>query len=64
MAAQHRPPVDDETMRRLRTPFEADPVDAPKRRRMGVFDNDGDPHSEQQSQPTPPRDSDAGSGRD
>jgi hypothetical protein len=28
---QHQPPVDDETMRRLRTPFAAAAVDAPRR---------------------------------
>jgi len=63
MAEQHRPPVDDETMRRLRTPFEADPFDAPKRRRVEVFDNDGDPRGERRSQPAPPRGSDAGRSR-
>ena len=51
MAEQHRPPVDDETMRRLRTPFEADPFDAPKRRRVEVFDNDGDPAASGEANP-------------
>ncbi|GAA5185205.1 hypothetical protein GCM10023322_28420 [Rugosimonospora acidiphila] len=29
VTAPHRPQVDDEVMRRLRTPFEADPADLP-----------------------------------
>jgi hypothetical protein len=43
VAQQHRPLVDGATMRRLRTPFEADAVDAPPRRRVvpGVDDGPG-----------------------
>jgi hypothetical protein len=39
-AEQRRPPGDDEAMRRLRTPFEADPFDVPKQPCGAVFDND------------------------
>ena len=63
MAGQDRPPVDDETMRRLRTPFEADLFDVPKRRRVEVVDNDGASRGGRQSQPAPPRGGDVGRGR-
>jgi hypothetical protein len=38
VAAAHRPWIDDEVMRRLRTPFEADPVDVLDRQGAVVFD--------------------------
>ncbi|WP_275413232.1 hypothetical protein [Rugosimonospora africana] len=40
MAAQHRPWVDDKVMRRLRTPFEADPVDVLDQQRVVGLNED------------------------
>jgi hypothetical protein len=42
VAEQHQPPVDAETMRRLRAPFDADACDAPTPRSAVVIDEDGD----------------------
>ncbi|GIH21359.1 hypothetical protein Raf01_95310 [Rugosimonospora africana] len=39
-AAQHRPWVDDEVMRRLRLPFETDPVDVLDQRRVVGLNED------------------------
>ncbi|GIH21581.1 hypothetical protein Raf01_97530 [Rugosimonospora africana] len=40
VAAQHRPWVDDKVMRRLRTPFEADPVDVLDQQRVVGLNED------------------------
>jgi hypothetical protein len=40
MAVHHRPPVDDDVMRRLRTPFNADPLDELEQQPVVSFDED------------------------
>ena len=39
VAEHHRPPVDDDVMRRLRTPFNADPLDEIERQPV-AFDEE------------------------
>jgi hypothetical protein len=45
-ADQHRPPVDDETMRRLRTPFATQPAPGDRNPRVTAAQDRNDPHGE------------------
>ena len=46
LADQHRPPVDDETMRRLRTPFATQPAPGDRNPRGTAALDQNDPHRE------------------